>query len=536
MTTHAELHRRDPQKTIPIWGWLCLLVIFVSGIIIQSCGFLSHDVSWLLHATDRFLAGGNYISDFYEINPPMALYIHIPPVMLAHFSKLSLISSLRIYVFTIALLSFYLSTHLLKKIINPKDRLLYCAFLITLALVFIISPASNFGQREHIALMLIIPYLLNAVIFLQGDKLNYSILIGLMAGTGFAIKPHLLVTFVLIESYLLVKTRAYVTLFRKETIAIGLVFSSYLIAVLVFNPDYFLLIPEIYKFFSVFFASADSLTDIFFNDRVVFIIETVIIFYALHTNSAYQNLVKILMLSMVGFFIFYIAEPLAIDYHTIPMFSLALLLSVVLFSDTHLSSYRNRALLHKNHLVDRSIIFGIAAVIFWIPLLLMFSTTSRFLTVEKNSPVSNQLIEYLKNTSDRRPFYFFSTNCRLTYPLVDYVGVKSASRYECLWPVLYITQLSQLNTPVARAELEKQRIFLTHTVVEDMKRNMPGLVFISPSINWRVFYGVSFDYLKFFSQSKEFRDIWKNYKYSSSVGEISIYKNINEPVTHRGLT
>ena len=74
------------------------------------------------------------------------------------------------------------------------------------------------------------------------------------------------------------------------------------------------------------------------------------------------------------------------------------------------------------------------------------------------------------------------------------------------------------------------------SVVEDMKRNMPGLVFISPSINWGMFKGVSFDYLKFFSQSKEFREIWKNYKYSSSVGEISIYKNINEPVTHRGLT
>jgi len=516
MTVLNELPHDPHKKLTSLWVWLSLIAVFICGILIQSYSFLAHDVSWLLHATERFLAGGNYSSDFYEINPPMVLYIHILPVLMAHFLKISLVNAVRIYVFTIAALSFLLCAHLLKKIIRPEDKALYFITLFTLVVVYAISPAQNFGQREHIATMLIMPYLFNAVIYLQGSRINNSILIGLMAGTGFVIKPHLLVTFFLIECYFILRTRQFSLRLRKEIIAIAAVFTGYLAAIFLFNSDYFSLIPQIYFFFSVFFTSSSAISELFYNDRVFFIVETAILYYALRANSSYPHLTAIFMLSVIGFFIYYLAEPIAVDYHTIPMFSLALLLTVFLFSELMLPlkiKFKNGAFL-----------LATASLIFYLPFCLIYFTNVRFLAIEKNGFIPNQLIRYLKTPVNHKPFYIFSTNCRLAYPLVDYAGVESVSRYECMWPVFYITKLMQLHTPEARAELEKQRIMFTHAVVEDMKKNMPETVFINPINNWAVFNGVSFDYLQFFSQSSEFREIWKHYKYSSNIDGIAIYK------------
>ncbi len=510
------------------WAWLCLLAIFVGGIFIQSLGFLNHDVSWLLHATKRFLAGGSYSQDFFEMNPPMVLYIHIPPVLLAHITKLSLISSVRIYVFLIAAFSIFLCARLLKKILKPDSHVLYFATLLTLVFGYVISPASNFGQREHVAIMLIMPYLLGAVLRLQQRPLRNPVLIGLMAGVGFAIKPHLCVTLLLVEAYLFLKARRCASLFCQETIAIAFVFVSYVAAVLLFNRDYFSLIPYIYQFFAIFFASHDVFIDLFFNLRVAFIIEAIVIYSVFHKNSAYRDLATILMLSMVGFFIFYIAEPLAMDYHTIPMFVVAMLLSVFLLTEYLLSCYRQSVSSSQNKIAEAIIVSGIVLLLLWIPGRLVVDTTVRFISAGPKPTLPNPWVQYVKISANHRPFYAFSTNCRLTYPLVDYAGVESASRYECLWPVMYIEKLSKLHTPEAAAALEKQRIFFTHTIVEDMKRNMPSLVLVTPAINWTVFDGVTFDYLAFFSQSKEFRDIWKNYRYVTRFGGILIYKNIHD--------
>src|SRR5687768_13008857 len=107
------------------WGWIGILIIFISGIMLQSYSFITHDVSWLLHATKRFLHGGTYLSDFFEINPPMAIYIHIPPLLLARFLHLDPIIAFRLCIFFIVLLSLFLSAYLLKKLIKPTDRVIY---------------------------------------------------------------------------------------------------------------------------------------------------------------------------------------------------------------------------------------------------------------------------------------------------------------------------------------------------------------------------------------------------------------------------
>ena len=44
---------------------------------------LTHDASWYLVATDRFLGGARLYTDLLEINPPLAFYLTVPPVAAA---------------------------------------------------------------------------------------------------------------------------------------------------------------------------------------------------------------------------------------------------------------------------------------------------------------------------------------------------------------------------------------------------------------------------------------------------------------------
>ncbi len=64
---------------------LLMASIFLFAWKLQSALFLNYDVSWLMHASERLLAGGTYSRDFFETNPPLILYLYLPPVI---FSKI----------------------------------------------------------------------------------------------------------------------------------------------------------------------------------------------------------------------------------------------------------------------------------------------------------------------------------------------------------------------------------------------------------------------------------------------------------------
>ena len=93
------------------------LILFLYGIaaLTQTFFLLNHDVSWCIHAASRLLAGGTYMKDFFDINPPLALYLYTPPVILGAFFHIGIMYALPIYIFIVATISLYGSAILIKK-------------------------------------------------------------------------------------------------------------------------------------------------------------------------------------------------------------------------------------------------------------------------------------------------------------------------------------------------------------------------------------------------------------------------------------
>src|SRR3990167_3346116 len=97
--------------------WLGFISIYLLAFLLQTQLLLNWDVSWLMLTTKKLLSGGHYGKDFFEINPPMILYLYIPPVLISKFFLISRIFALRIYIFLLTSISLLLCYPLLKKIL-----------------------------------------------------------------------------------------------------------------------------------------------------------------------------------------------------------------------------------------------------------------------------------------------------------------------------------------------------------------------------------------------------------------------------------
>ena len=64
---------------------LALAVLFaIVSLHFRFSTYINHDVAWYLYSAGRLLDGGRMYQDmFVDVNPPLALYLTVPPVYLA---------------------------------------------------------------------------------------------------------------------------------------------------------------------------------------------------------------------------------------------------------------------------------------------------------------------------------------------------------------------------------------------------------------------------------------------------------------------
>jgi len=260
--------------------WFLIFCLFSLGIFIQSVLYCNSDVSWLLHATQKFINGGHYYKDFFETNPPMILYLSAPSVLLAKLFHVSLSFSFYACVFLMAIVSFFLCYSLLQKIFEDNYKFKPYLLLVTLIFIFILLPVYTFGEREHLTLILIMPYLFLVTLRLKNKLINRYclLLVGLLAGIGFAIKPHFLIPLMFVELYLMTKKKDLLSWVRPESLFILAILVSYFISIFIITPEYIdKIVPLASK---LYFATIDvSLSEVLTQSFVFFyLLQLVFIF------------------------------------------------------------------------------------------------------------------------------------------------------------------------------------------------------------------------------------------------------------------
>ena len=160
---------------------------------------INHDCGWLLFAASRFLAGDALYSELIEINPPLIIYLNVPPAALASFTGLSVGAALNLWVASLLGLSLFLTSRIVR--VGDFVRLMNPIALAAVAFVLVVPVGRDFGQREHLMMILTLPYF--AVVGQRvagGDvRSGQALGAGLLAAVGFSLKPYFLLAPVLVR-------------------------------------------------------------------------------------------------------------------------------------------------------------------------------------------------------------------------------------------------------------------------------------------------------------------------------------------------
>lgn len=226
----------SPSREAPAWPLaVALLLVVVAGALLWNAE-LVNDVAWQLWVARQLAHGVTLYTDIVEVNPPLWFWAAIPVVDLAQLLGVSSYHVLIPGVLALDVVALLLVRTLCRDL--EDARLIVLGFPVITLLAFL----DVFGQREHLTLIAIVPYLVLVARRAEGLATSRTIatLCGIMAAFGFALKPHFLLVPVALDILLFVRTRR-VSL-RPEIIALGVFLIGYALSVLVFASAYFLTI------------------------------------------------------------------------------------------------------------------------------------------------------------------------------------------------------------------------------------------------------------------------------------------------------
>lgn len=178
--------------------WPALLVLALA-VARQASDSLVGDVSWLITAAEAILDGKTAYVDFLETNPPAAIFIYVPPVLAARLSGTTPEFMVALFCFLGAGASLALSALILRRFAPEQSSTIFAGALAVLLLL----PAHAFAQREHIAVILGLPFFAVLAARAGGAEIETALRVaaGLGAGIMISIKPHFALMIAAIAPY-----------------------------------------------------------------------------------------------------------------------------------------------------------------------------------------------------------------------------------------------------------------------------------------------------------------------------------------------
>lgn len=313
-------------------------IVGIFSILQQQSLFPHPDVSWMTYAASLLLDGGTYSKNFFEIAPPTNLLLYTPAVLISNFFSIPIVIATRIYIYLLGTISLIFCYLFIKKIFAKEHANLALAFFICLEITFFVIPIYDFGQKEHLFYMLVMPYILLMVCRAQGTQINnsFAALAGIFSGLGLAIKPYFLIFPALLEIYhyfahkkLLLKSNKWKLLIRPEICAILSVLFIYAVIIPVYFRDYLTVIVP-YALRWNYAGMAAPLEALFRYKKVVFCLLVCLLYLIQYKNNPYKHLSSVLAITVIAAVISYIAQRSVFPYHWYPAYSFNLLLATLL--------------------------------------------------------------------------------------------------------------------------------------------------------------------------------------------------------------
>jgi hypothetical protein len=493
----------------------------------------SPDVAFLLDAAGGIMDGAHWYVDIVEINPPLIILLNMPAVLLGRWLQVSDVLVYRLG-FALALLcSLGLTAYLIRRALGGTEVALRHGIVLLLALVLFPLPGEDFGQREHLVLALLLPYLaLTAARAGERDALDppKAAVIGVLAGIGVALKPHFLLVWLGAECYLrVVRGRWRLT---PEGATIVATVCLYAVAVVTLVPEYVQLTRQLSGLYMRFlYDPIPHLALTAPGAAITFL--SLLSFAALRERAGHPRWWRVLAVSVLTTFAAGLLQQKGLPYHFLPSSGLSLLLLGVVAMDARrpLGSWVRRAY----YVVSASA--GTALIV--VSLAQAFRDGSGWISPEQQE--RRRMIDLVREHAAGSKVMVLSYHIGSTYPLVHCSGTGSALRFPHLWilPAQYLDQLHAA-APLRfteGSEVGAAERYLRESVSTDLEAGKPRLIIVLRHARDLPENGLRrLDYLAYFNRDARFAKAMERYQWMTDIGEYTVYQRLPDGATRTGPT
>jgi hypothetical protein len=300
-------------------------------------GGTTTDVSWLLTCGEKWLSGQALYADLIEPNPPISILLYAPAILFGRLAGVDAELAVKLLVGAAGTLSIGLTGWIIfaARLVGERDRPWLIASLI---LVLGMLPGDTFAQREHIALLALLPALAILAARAAGQTPSWpaALLAGLGAGLAIVIKPHFVLPLALAEAYVAVRGRSLWPLLGLELwVAASLAIAYGMLVILVF-PAYFELLRALRE---VYVLASQPLPGLIARTCIWAAMIGGAAFFARH--RFHEPLPMVMAAASAGFAAAFILQGKGFPYHGYPMVALAALVLSLAVADARFASSRH---------------------------------------------------------------------------------------------------------------------------------------------------------------------------------------------------
>jgi hypothetical protein len=308
---------------LSLLGWLAIAALFVVAMAMRAVVAANTDVSWLLIAGERWLDGQRLYSEVLETNPPMAVLVYVPGILLARALGISPEIVIDGLLFAAIAVSLALTARILRNssALAPGQR--WPLAMLAVAVLAIV-PVQTFGQREHIAMIGLMPAL--AVVARRIHRETppaWAIAIaGLGLGLALSFKPHFAIAVLGCLGVAASRLKSWRIFFVPENFIAAAVIGCYGACVVLLFPEYFTaIVPLLRDVYSIGLPFGLML------EKPVVLLWGIAVAATLlpKRGKALDSTHLLLIAASLGFCLVYFLQRKGWPYHSYPMMAFALL-------------------------------------------------------------------------------------------------------------------------------------------------------------------------------------------------------------------
>ena len=336
------------------------LVLPVAALLVTALHLMlpsGPDVAWLTTVSERMLAGQQLYADILESNPPLAALYYLGPVLLGRLIGVMPEPLIVLQTVGFALFGTWFATRLVRRhgLLNTPELFAPLAFLFVGA-----GWGMDFAQREHYALIALLPVAVAIGVRLKGGRLSPGevLVLALLGALCAATKPYFVVALIVPALYVAIRRRSLWPLFAPELVLSAALFLAYWGWIAIAFPAYFgEVLPGLA---AAYIPDRRPLVWLFLNlpaiGFVAFALAAATLF---RRDIVARPLLGALAMAGLGFFIAYMMQAKGYYYQSMPAFVLMALAVLFAFSE------RNGGLANP---VDRILPLGLAALFAFLPM------------------------------------------------------------------------------------------------------------------------------------------------------------------------